>query len=244
MGAREEVGVRRAFACPQVLRMRAGMFQHYRERHAARIRLDLSGHTSIEVSFTIRLSWATQEWVGAMTELRDMFFDVEKMHRWGVLKRRAAGLDEAEATAASAADPHMLAVFESMARAFWGLHARGLSLWLGGIYSMVKLCSLLPRQRDESISRGCALWDGLAVLEMMVAASEADPELLEFWHGFLWPKSVVYRELLVLLSEGRLEEAVAYAWRVHSSTPHEKGPFSIVGSKYSGDLSIGNCYTP
>ena len=124
-----------------------------------------------------------------------------------------------------------------MARAFWGLHARGLSLWLGGVYSMVKLCSMLPQQRDESISRGRALWKRLIVLEQMVAADQPDPELLELWHGFLWPQGVVYRELLVLLSEGRLQEAVSYAWRVHSSTPHEKGPPILVGSTSSRDLS-------
>ena len=105
-----------------------------------------------------------------------------------------------------------------MARAFWGLHARGLSLWLGGVYSMVKLCSPQPRERDGCIARGSALWKRLVILEQMFAADRPDTELLEFWHGFLWPKGVAYRELLVLLSEGRLEEAIAYSWRIHSST--------------------------
>ena len=126
-----------------------------------------------------------------------------------------------------------------MARAFWGLHARGLSLWLGGVYGMVKLCSVVPQQRDESISRGSALWKRLVVLEEMVAADQPDPELLEFWHGFQWPRSVAYRELLVLLSEGRLDEAVAYAWRVHSATSHEKGPPNLVGSTSCINMSTG-----
>ena len=217
------------FALAQVLRMRADMFQEYRQRHAERIRMDEGGLTSIEVSFALRLSWAAQEWVGVMEDVRQMFFNGAKLQRWGVLQR-VGGVAEKGATAALAADQHMLAVFETLARAFWGLHARGLSLWLGGVYSMVKLCSLRPQQRDESIARGRALWDRLVILEQTVAADQADPDMLEFWHGFLWPKGVVYRELLVLLSEGRLEEAVRTAWRAHSSSAHEKGPLIVVAT--------------
>ena len=223
-------------AVAQVLKMRAGMFGSYRKRHSERIRMDQNGQPSIEVSLTLRLSWATQEWIGPMSELREMFFDVGKLQQWGVLHQQRAGLAAAGATAASAADAHLLAVFESMARAFWGLHSRGLCLWLGGVYSMVKLLSSVPQQRDESIARACALWDGLVVLEQTVNEGQADPELLEFWHGFLWPKSTAYKEMLVLLSEGRLEEAVAYAWRMHSCSAHEKGPPYLVCSIVNRDL--------
>ena len=59
VGWRWGLAVGFAFASAQVLRMRADMFQRYRSRHSARIRMDLDGKTSIEVSFIVRLYWAT-----------------------------------------------------------------------------------------------------------------------------------------------------------------------------------------
>ena len=80
-----ELGILTKYGVDQVLRMRADMFRKYRLRHAERIHMDQDGSTSIEVSFTLRLSWATQGWVPIMVDVRDMFFDVDQLQRWGGL---------------------------------------------------------------------------------------------------------------------------------------------------------------
>ena len=191
--------------------MRVDMFKGYRLRHGKRIRLDMDGETSVEVALQLRLGWASQDWIEAMSEIRDQFLDAARMARWGVINP------------AGEADQHLLATFEAMARTFWGLHARGFVLWLGGPYVQVKLCSSDASKRLEAVGRARALWKRFRILEVLVSQEDVDPDLKDFWAGCFWPFNVPYRELLILISEGRLDEAVMSAWRIHSSVCHEKG---------------------
>ena len=110
-----------------------------------------------------------------------------------------------------------------MSRTFCGLTARGLCLWQGGVYTMVKLLSEDPSQVQEAVQRAQLLWPRILALEALLATVGCPKGVRAFADRFLWFDGVVYRELLCLLSEGHLEFARTYALRVHGSVHHEKG---------------------
>ena len=120
-------------------------------------------------------------------------------------------------------DDFLLAVFETMARTFFGLHSRSHALWLGGVYKMVRFCAPEKQIRQECAKWAQSLWLRIVAMEHLMAQDHVDDEIWEFAVSFLWHQGIVYRELLILESEGRPNEAEVYAWRIHSSTYHEKG---------------------
>jgi hypothetical protein len=120
-------------------------------------------------------------------------------------------------------DEFLLETMETMSRTFCGLTARGLCLWQGGVYTMVKLLSQDPGLVQEAVRRAQLLWPRILALETLLATRGCPAGVRAFADRFLWFDGVVYRELLCLLSEGHLEFARTYALRVHGSVHHEKG---------------------
>jgi hypothetical protein len=120
-------------------------------------------------------------------------------------------------------DEFLLETVETMSRTFCGLTARGLCLWQGGVYTMVKLLSEDPGLVQEAVRRAELLWPRILALDTLLATPGCPAGVRAFGARFLWLDGVVYRELLCLLSEGQLEFARTYALRVHGSVHHEKG---------------------
>jgi hypothetical protein len=120
-------------------------------------------------------------------------------------------------------DEFLLETVETMSRTFCGLTARGLCLWQGGVYTMVKLLSEDPGLVQEAVRRAELLWPRILALETLLATPGCPAGVRAFGARFLWLDGVAYRELLCLLSEGQLEFARTYALRVHGSVHHEKG---------------------
>ena len=202
-------------SCYQVLRIRRDILQCYRESHGQRIKLDHSGQTSIELSLDIRLRWACGEWTVIMQEVANNFGNKALLQAWKILPPGDA--------ADPAPDDFLLCSLESISRVFWGLHARSLILWTGGVYNQVKLCSDDDRVRAQAVRRASLLWPRILILENMLVAGDVDPEVIAFNDGFLWHQGTCYRELHGLVSENHIAKAVSYSWQIHSCPYHEKG---------------------
>ena len=198
----------------------------YRGDHGQRIKLDHSGQTSIELSIDIRLRWACGEWCVVMQEVANKFADKALLQAWGILRPADAAdpVDEVDPVdAADVVDDFLLCSMESMSRVFWGLHARSLILWSGGVYHQVKLCATDPRLRAQAVRRACLLWPRILILENMLVEGGVDSEVTAFEDGYLWHHGTCYRELYGLLSEGYIDQATNYSWQIHSCPYHEKG---------------------
>ena len=192
------------------------MLEVYRASHALRIKSDHSGQTCIELSFDIRLRWACGEWTVIMQEVANNFADKALLRAWNIL------------SPGDAVDEFLLCSMESISRVFWGLHARSLILWTGGVYNQVKLCASDPRVRAQAVRRASLLWPRILILEnMLVDAGGVDPEVIDFNDGFLWQHGTCYRELFGLVSENYIAQAMNYSWQIHSSPYHEKGFWKI-----------------
>ena len=175
-----------------------------------------------------------------MQEVASKFADKASLQAWGILHptgwrrpipacpRRAdpdgggrPGI--AVDPVADDVDEFLLCSFESICRVFWGLHARSLVLWSGGVYNQVKLCASDPRVRAQAVRRASLLWPRILILENMLVAGDVDPEVIAFNDGFLWHQGTCYRELHGLVSENHIAKAVSYSWQIHSCPYHEKG---------------------
>ena len=210
-------------SCYQVLRIRRDILQCYRESHGQRIKLDHSGQTSIELSFDIRLRWACGEWTVIMQEVANNFANKALLQAWEILC-------PGDAPVADVVDDFLLCSLESISRVFWGLHARSLILWTGGVYNQVKLCSDDPSVRAQAVRRASLLWPRILILEnMLVDEGCVDPEVFAFNDGFLWHHGTCYRELHGLVSENYIAQARSYSWQIHSCPYHEKGLWKIFG---------------
>ena len=218
----------------QVIRIRRDVLRSYRESHGHRIKLDHGGQTSIELGMDIRLKWACGEWSVMMQDVANKFANRALLQAWGVL--RPADFDDADPIdEADVVDDFLLCSLESICRVFWGLHARSLVLWSGGIYHQVKLCSSDPSLRAQAVRRASVLWHRIMILENMLVDKEGvDPEIKTFNDGFLWHHGTCYRELHCLLSEGFIAQAVTYSWQMHSCPYHEKGSWT----KYDNQISF------
>ncbi len=176
----------------------------------------------MELSLDLRIGWACHSWVLPMNEVDRFFFGQSHFLReWHIIRpTRAAAAVPGES---EIIDQFLLGTMDTLARVFWGLHARGMCLWSGGVYNLVKLCSPSAACRQEAINRAAHLFRRLLALEQVMAEGNMTPELLAFESQSLWFHGTVYRELLGLVAEGCLEEATLYSWQVHSSVYHEKG---------------------
>ncbi len=174
----------------------------------------------MELSLDLRIGWACHSWVLPMNEVARFFFGQSHFLReWHIIR----GTPAAAAGESQIIDQFLLSTTETLSRVFWGLHARGMCLWSGGVYNLVKLCSPSTACRQEAIDRAAHLFPRLLALEQVMAKGNMTPELLAFESHFLWFHGTVYRELLGLVAEGRLDEATVYSWQLHSSVYHVKG---------------------
>ena len=218
----------------QVLQIRKDLFSQYRVAHGLRIKADRDGSSSIDASINARVQWTLKAWIEPMNHVASYLKNgISTLRKWQVLRLSPTGSGELET------DEFLLQVVESLARTFFGLHTRSLSPWQGGIYNMCKLCSPEPLHRAEAVARGQALFPRILALEQYVAGDTPDPAVLEFESRFLWYHSVIYREILGLLSEGDIAMATLLAWRAHSSVYHEKG-LSTVGTKYGDNYCVAH----
>ena len=148
-----------------------------------------------------------------MQEVANKFVDRALLQAWGILRPDVADVDD-----------FLLCSLESISRVFWGLHARSLILWSGGVYNQVKLCASDPRLRAQVVRRASLLWPRILILEnMLVDGGVVDPEIIAFNDSFLWHHGTCYRELHGLVSENYITQATNYSRQVHSCPYHEKG---------------------
>jgi hypothetical protein len=223
----------------QVLQIRLDLFAQYRLEHGQRIQQDRCGKGAIAVSIATRLGWASGDWIAVLNDTVGQFSSPRsRLRTWGVIKaplRAPEPVAAAPDAAAAAFDPllaaqaparvdeFLLQTLETMSRTFCGLITRGLCLWQGGVYNMVKLLSEDLSIQAEAIRRAQLLFPRILALEKLLAATGCPAGVRAFANRFLWFDGVVYRELLCLLSEGHIEFAKTYARRVHGTVHHEKG---------------------
>lgn len=236
----------------QVLLIRKDLFQRFRLEHGLRIQEDRCGKGAIQVSIATRIGWASSTWLSVLNDMVGQLGGLSSgLRRWGVIKpmvlipsaaapdplsaapalQSAAPGPESAAPGPSlaavgllAVDDFLLQTAETMSRTFCGLTARALCLWQGGVYNMVKLLSTDPVMQQEAVLRAQRLFPRILALEALLSSGDCPAGVRVFSDRYLWIGGVVYRELLGLLSEGQLEFAKQYAWRVHGSVHHEKGP--------------------
>ena len=142
-----------------------------------------------------------------MQDVANKFADKALLQVWGILQPAASSVpvDAVDPIdAADVVDDFLLCSMESMSRVFWGLHARSLILWSGGVYNLVKLCASDPRLRAQAVGRACLLWPRILILENMLVEGDVDPEVVDFEAGYLWHHGTCYRELYGLVSETTL----------------------------------------
>jgi hypothetical protein len=219
--------------------MRLDLFARYRLEHGQRIQQDRGGQGAIAVGIATRLGWASGDWIGVLNDMVRQFSGPQgNLRAWGVIKAplRAPELFTTAPDAASPAvdpllaaqaparvDEFLLQTLETMSRTFCGLITRGLCLWQGGVYNMVKLLSEDLSIQSEAIRRAQLLFPRILALEKLLASTGCPKGVRAFANRFIWFDGVVYRELLCLLSEGHIEFAKTYARRVHGTVHHEKG---------------------
>ena len=160
-----------------------------------------------------------------MQDVANKFADKALLQAWGILRPAVAAVPvdaEGPVDAADVVDDFLLCSMESMSRVFWGLHARSLILWSGGIYNHVKLCAS-ERLRAQAVQRASLLWPRILILENMLVEEGIDPEVIAFHDGFLWIHGSCYREINGLLFEDYIALAVKLSWQMHGCPYHEKG---------------------
>ena len=147
-----------------------------------------------------------------------LFFDVAFLQSLDVI--RTAG--EAD-RAAFIADEFMLSTFESFARVYWGLQTRNYIIWTGGVYHCVLFCSTEQPARLGAIDRAQRLQPRVQSLEAELEQPNASEGIIAFGNKFFWRHGIIYRELLMLSTARRHDEAMQYSWGVHGGFSHEKG---------------------
>jgi hypothetical protein len=181
---------------------------------------DRLGSSSIDLAISCRLDWAQSRWLGPCNQIVAMLNGQSMcLHQWGVVMPTAVG----GVASAPIVDQFLLETVEAMARSFVGLTARSLMLWQGGVYHMVMLLSDIESVRHRAVTRAQLLFPRMLALEQLLATPDCPQAVTDFGARYLWLHGTVYRELLGLLSEGHLDAARVYAWRVHGSVHHEKG---------------------
>jgi hypothetical protein len=207
----------------QVLLIRKELFQRFRIEHGTRIQADRGGASSIDVGISIRMDWACSRWLEPCNDIVGLLNGhSSRLSEWVVVK--SAPVDaEGAAQGPAVVDQFLLETVETLARNFCGLTARALSLWQGGVYFMVTLLSDDPRVREGAVFRAQRLFPRMLALEKLLAAEDCPTAVVAFGRRYLWLQGTVYRELMCLLSEGHIDSARIYAWRIHGSVHHEKG---------------------
>jgi hypothetical protein len=228
------------FMLRQVLRVRIDILRDFRCRHGQRIKKDTSGSSSVATSLEVRVAWAAGEWVEADNGVMSFFTaGPDTFHKWGILQNRSGQIGRAcqdgrgggqpgslggqDCPEAPEVDQFMLETFETLARNFVGLHTRTFSLWSGGVYNLAQLLSPYPHCQAAARKRAVDLWPRVLRFEELCNAARVPSAVLHFQSQFLWLSSTVWREMLSLVSAGRLEDAKEYAWRIHGGVYHEKG---------------------
>ncbi len=224
--------------CSKVLRIRIDMFLNYRILHGKRIKKDRSGDGGSSIAIETRLGWASCDWLDPCNDIVGMVIgENPKLRSWGVLEPQVPGgggcFDRADGGCPDRAtdcvvDTFLLETVETMARTFIGLAARSHTLWQGGVYALVSLLADCDHTRQLTIERAQRTFPRILALETALMATDCPKELEEFANRFLWFRTTPYRELLCLISEGHIDEAVLYTWRIHGSTHHEKGRLAKV----------------
>lgn len=224
----------------QVLRVRCELLKKFRQSHGARIKKDQSAETAVQLSLGLRLNWATGAWLESLREVANFFTDKTRLLEWGVILTVASGpaaanmAERAPAAAAAenalgpdaaeaAGDEFLVSTFEAIARVFWGLHARNMCLWSGGIYVMAGLCSKKEAVIQQVVRRAEALHYRCKALARLLESTACPAGVKDFEAQFLWRHGVIYQELLSMIAHGHLDRAKVYAWQIHSSIAHEKG---------------------
>jgi hypothetical protein len=203
--------------------VRKDLFERFRIEHGMRIKADRGGASSIDLSIATRIAWAGSRWLEPCNDIvRLLNGHSSSLYRWGVLKS-APVVAEGAALGPVVVDQFLLESVETLARTFCGLTARGLSLWQGGVYFMVTLLSDDPRVREGAVFRAQRLFPRMLALEKLLAGPDCSAAVTTFGARYLWLQGTVYRELMGLLSEGHIDAARIYAWRIHGSVHHEKG---------------------
>ena len=82
------------------------------------------------------------------------------------------------AGAGTAAVDSFIQKVESLSRVFFGLQARALSLWSGGVYNLVLLCSTDEMEAAAAVLRAQKLYYRVLALEALLAK------------GNLWPSHI------------------------------------------------------
>jgi hypothetical protein len=203
--------------------VRKELFERFRIEHGTRIKADRGGASSIDLSISTRIAWACNQWLEPCNDIVRLLNGYSSsLYRWGVLK--SAPVDASGAASGPVVvDQFLLETVETLARTFCGLTARGLSLWQGGVYFMATLLSEDPRVREGAVFRAQRLFPRMLALEKLLAAPDCPAAATTFGARYLWLQGTVYRELMGLLSEGHIDAARVYAWRIHGSVHHEKG---------------------
>ena len=210
----------------QVQRIRIKMLQSHRRQHAQRIKQD-KNTPSVKLSLELRMAWAAGSWMQPMNEVHGCFFDVSLLLSLEIIS--VGRTDEPADRAAVTADEFLLTTFESFARVYWGLQTRSYIIWSGGVYNTSLFCSNDEHLRLHAINRAQLLQPRVQALDELLN-SEADlqnscdrPGVVDFGHHFFWRHGIVYRELLMLSTDQRHDEAMHYSWSVHAGVSHEKG---------------------
>ena len=210
----------------QVQRIRIKMLQSHRRQHAQRIKQD-KNTPSVKLSLELRMAWAAGSWMQPMNEVHGCFFDVSLLLSLEIIS--VGRTDEPADRAAVMADEFLLTTFESFARVYWGLQTRSYIIWSGGVYNTSLFCSNDEHLRLHAINRAQLLQPRVQALDELLN-SEADlqnscdrPGVVDFGHHFFWRHGIVYREVLMLSTDQRHDEAMHYSWSVHAGVSHEKG---------------------
>ena len=219
--------------------MRVDLIKALRDLHAETARLDgCSGQTSITTAFHVRQGWAASNWMALLEAAAAFLSDRAWLQKVGVLPQSAPwcpkhghlGCGNPNAGCTCEVDQFLLESAEGIARISFGLIVRTFWLWSGGCYGLVNVLSEDNILSTAAIDRAQRLWPRLLAFEQHMASMAADAADMEscgmqaFEDGLLWPTGVVWREMHGLLAERRVDEAMMYIWRVHSSKYHEKGP--------------------
>lgn len=196
--------------CPflqiQVIRIRADMFRSYRCEHGGRIKGDRDGTSSMTASLDVRLGWATWSWLRPCTEVvTQLVGRATQLRAWGIVQQPAGAADPRGAS--PAIDDFLLKVSECLARNFCGLMARSYTLWMGGIYTYVRVLSEDPNDVQNAVRRASMLFPRILALKKLLSTSVCHPEVIAFGATFLWMDSIVYMELLGALAMGSIDAA-------------------------------------
>ena len=140
--------------------------------------------------------------------------NVGDLVRFGVLVRSGDGLS---------VNQQMLEFKERWDRCFLAQRCRSQLLWHGGVYSTAALLAPEARYRTKEEGRLLKLQPALLAAEEAAAKPDADEELIDFLHGYIWGASRVLRLLLMLVAMGELDAARYVAGLLHRNIRLSKG---------------------